>query len=225
MGIDVTSEDFISNFISKEEYSKLSDTEKNKRALDYYWHRNKTSWEIGMDFERYIGYTFERKGARVEYYGMEKGLSDLGRDLIVHDTNTIFIVQCKYWSKNKVIHEKHIAQLFGTFFKYKLDHPKERKIIKAMFVTHTTLSDEAKRFADALNILVRENIDRGEYPLIKCHNDRNKYGLPTKIYRLPMDLQYDRTIINTKHGDCWAFTVEEAEEAGYSRAKKWYPSP
>ncbi|GHV91608.1 hypothetical protein AGMMS50268_21110 [Spirochaetia bacterium] len=225
MGIDINSENFISNFISREEYDKLSDTEKNIRALEYYKNRKKTKWEIGRDFERYIGYKFENdNGAIVEYHGMQKGLNDLGRDLIVHEDNTIFIVQCKYWSKDKIIHEKHINQLFGTFIMYKLEHPKEKKNIKAMFVTHTILSDVAKRFANALNILVRENIELGEYPVIKCHNGHDEFGLPTKIYHLPMDQQYDKTIINTKHGDFWAFTIEEAEKKGYQRAHKWHPN-
>jgi hypothetical protein len=222
MGINIYSENFISNYIPKEEYDKLTNIEKNKRALEYYKTRKKTNWEIGRDFERYVGYLFEKEmRATVEYFGMEKGLSDLGRDLIVQTDDAVYIVQCKYWSKDKIIHEKHIAQLFGTFFKYKLDNSKSKKNILPVFVTHTVLSEEAKRFADALNIVYIENLDQGEYPIIKCHNNKDKYGVPTQIYHLPMDQQYDKTIINAKDGDFWAFTVEEAEAKGYSRAHKW----
>jgi hypothetical protein len=40
---------------SDEEYNNLSDTEKNIRVLEYYKKRKKRNWEIGKDFERYIG--------------------------------------------------------------------------------------------------------------------------------------------------------------------------
>jgi len=225
MGIDVSSDDFITNFISKEEYDKLSETEKNKRALNYYLNRKKTNWEIGRDFERYVGYLYEKSGAKVEYFGIEKKMNDLGRDLIVERKDgTIDIVQCKYWARDKQIHEKHIAQLFGTLTKYKLDHPDEKRPVYGVFATHTTLSDEAKRFADALNIVYQENIELREYPLIKCHNGKNPSGERTKIYHIPIDQQYDTTIIDPENGDFWAMTIEEAEAAGYRRAWKWHPS-
>ncbi|MDR2943441.1 MAG: restriction endonuclease [Treponema sp.] len=213
--------DYLSNFLPKEEYEKLSDTEKNERSLEFYLNRKKTNWEIGRDFERYVGYTFEKKGYRVEYYGIEKKLNDLGRDLILQNDEQIVIVQCKYWSKYKVIHEKHIAQLYGTLVKYKLDNPKNKKDVIGIFVTHTKISDEARRFADALEIGVVEELELGEYPLIKCNVNHDNYGNTTKIYHLPMDLQYDIVKIRQKEGDFYAFTIAEAEKAGFRRAYRW----
>jgi len=209
------------NFLSKEEYDLLSETEKNIRALEYYKKRKKRNWEIGRDFERYIGYLFEQEGYTVEYYGIEKKLNDLGRDLIVKKDNLTTIIQCKYWSKNKTIHEKHIAQLFGTVAKYKIDNPNEKNVI-GLFVSHTVLSDEAKNFASALGIHVLENRELGEYPLIKCNIGRDKNGYKTYIYHLPMDQQYDSTIIDKLNGDFYTFTIEEAEKKGFRRAYKWH---
>jgi hypothetical protein len=100
------------NYLSKDEYNKLSDTEKNKRALEYYLKGKKSKWQIGRDFEMYIGYVYEKQGYHVTYFGIEKKLHDLGRDLIVENNEVVKIVQCKYWSKEKTIHEKHIIQLF-----------------------------------------------------------------------------------------------------------------
>ena len=58
------------------------------------------------------------------YQGIEMGLADLGRDLICTNGQQTEIVQCKYWSKEKKINEKHINQLFGTTVKYLIDKKK-----------------------------------------------------------------------------------------------------
>jgi len=103
------------DYLTELEYKELSDTDKNKRALEYYKKRKKTNWEIGRDFERFIGYEYEKLGNDVIYYGIEKKLEDLGRDLIALNSENILVVQCKYWSKYKIVHEKHLAQLYGTY--------------------------------------------------------------------------------------------------------------
>jgi len=221
---DGFSEDYYDNpdnYLSKEDYYSLSDSEKNKRALDYYKKRKKTNWEIGRDFERFIGYTYEKENNEVIYYGIEKRLEDLGRDLIVKNDSKIIVVQCKYWAKNKIIHEKHIAQLFGTTVMYRIENPNENRVVESLFISHTAISDRAKEFARKLNVIVVENVDMGEFPLVKCHTGKDEYSLETKIYHLPMDQQYDRLKMNYKRGDFYTFTVQDAENAGYRRAYKW----
>jgi hypothetical protein len=219
---DYENEEWIYKYLPKEEYELLTDIEKNERALEYYKNRKKSKWEIGRDFERYVGYLWEKKGYNVEYYGIEKKLKDLGRDLIIENNDDVFIVQCKYWSSKKLIHEKHIAQLFGTLVKYKIEHPEEKRTITGLLVTHTKLSDEARQFAEALKIIIQEDVELGDYPLIKCNVGRDEYGSPTRIYHLPMDLQYDKVKINKKEGDFYAFTIEEAESGDFRRAYKWH---
>jgi HJR/Mrr/RecB family endonuclease len=113
-------------FLTKEEYNLLTDIEKTKKHLSITKKMTKRNWEIGRDFENFIGYLFEQKKFEVEYFGIEKKFEDLGRDLIVKNSNSVFIVQCKYWSKSKLIHEKHITQLFGTMIKYRLENPTEK---------------------------------------------------------------------------------------------------
>ena len=154
------------------------------------------------------------------YFGIEKKLEDLGRDLIAENDKTIFIIQCKYWATEKLIREKHIAQLFGTTVLYGLNHPTKKKIVPLM-VIHSTLSDEAKRFADALGVIYQEEEEIKPYPMIKCNIGRNEYGEETKIYHLPMDQQYDNVIIKQK-GECYCMTVEEAEKLGFRRAFRWH---
>ncbi len=215
--------DPVRHYMTSGEYKQLSPKERNQLAFDRYLTKKKTPWQLGRDYERFIGYCFEQDGYDVEYFGILEGLSDLGRDLIVSKGNDIKIVQCKYWAKHKTIHEKHIAQLFGTMIKYKIEkgNPKDNKITGDFF-TSTILSDMARAFAEQLGITVHECVNLKAYPMIKCNIGCDKNGLETKIYHLPIDQQYDSTKIN-KPGECYVKTVAKAEQMGFRRAWKWHP--
>ncbi len=209
-----TETDAIKAYLSDDEYNELSETEKNQLALERYWKRKKSKWEIGRDFERYYGYLLEQRGYKVTYFGIDKGFEDMGRDLIAENAKHILIIQCKYWSKNKKIHEKHICQLLGSATEYKIAfHPKKEVI--PLFVTHTNITEKAKKFAHELNITIRENVDLQEYPIIKCN-------VATGIYHLPMDQHYDNFEVKPEREDCYVMTVQEAEELGCRRSWRWH---
>jgi hypothetical protein len=224
-------DDPVLKYVPKAEFEKLSPSERNQKALDRYLSSRKKSYEIGRDYERYIGYLYETKGFQVEYIGIEKGLEDLGRDLVCIKGKEIDIVQCKCWANHKTIHEKHINQLYGTAVKYFIDHQQfinDKKSlnlfpnlissgqIKATFVTSTKLSDTAKKFASALGISVIEEKPLEKYPVIKC----NIASSGEKIYHLPFDQQYDKTLIKNS-GEFYANSVIEAESKGFRRAFRW----
>ena len=126
-------------WLTTEEYRKLSTTQKYQLALDRYNNRNKTNAEIGLEYERYIGYGFEQEGWSVNYNGATYGKEDMGRDLICKKDNLIYIVQCKCWSnrKHKEIHEKHINQLFGTAMVYYLKYPE----LEAQEILHYSVEE------------------------------------------------------------------------------------
>lgn len=221
-------EDAASFWLSKDEFTQLTSQEKYQLALERYKKRAKTNAEIGRDYERYVGYQCEAKGYVVEYRGIIDGFEDRGRDLLCHKDGKTLVVQCKYWSKKKTIHENHINQLFGTTLKYFLEqHPRatfydfftalEKRTIAPVLVTSTTLSETAAEFASSLNISVVENKSLGDYPIIKCNINKTS---GEKIYHLPFDQQYDKVKISGK-GECYAMTVAEAEEKGFRRAKRW----
>jgi len=222
-------------YLTKAEYEKLSTTERNQRALDRYWAKKKKPWEIGRDYERYIGYLYESEGYGVYYQGIMEGLEDLGRDLIAKKDNNIEIIQCKYWSQHKTIHEKHICQLFGTTLKYWIENQREirkvrniqqnlfselihKKYITGVFITSTSLSSTAHEFAKELGIIVKENFQFNKYPSIKCNISRRT---KEKIYHLPFDQQYDKTIIEEERNELYVESVAEAEDLGFRRAFKW----
>ena len=198
-------------------------------ALEKYINGAKSKWQLGRDYEMYIAHLFRQEGYLIEYFGIEKGFDDLGRDLIIKKEGEIKIIQCKYWSEDKIIHEKHITQLYGTTIHYILQEQNKRldkssKLkdrVKPIFITSTSLSETAKEFAEFLGVEVREKVKLGAYPRIKCNMNKDIFGNSTYIYHLPFDQQYDRTKISGE-GDFFVDTVKDAVEKGYRRAKRHF---
>lgn len=213
------------DWLSKEEYEQLSSVDRNQLALDRYKaSHNKSKWQIGRDYEYYVGYRYSLKGYEIDYFGSYNGMEDLGRDLIAKKTissTTTLIIQCKYWGKEKLIHEKHILQLYGTMIAYCIENKTTEQNTKAILVTNITLSEQAKKMAQYLNVEYVEHFDKKDYPCIKCNINVDVYGNQTKIYHLPFDQQYDTTKIDHL-GEFYAMTVKEAEDAGFRRAYKWF---
>jgi hypothetical protein len=202
--------------LSEKEYQKLSSIERNQLALDRYWNSPKNNWQLGRDYERYIGYLYEREGYYVYYKGILEGLDDLGRDLVCKKSNQTIIIQCKRWSQYKTIHEKHINQLYGTVIKYIIDNPDEK--VGTIFYTTTKLPNRAKEFAKYLSITVAEEFPFLHYSSIKCNKSRRT---EEKIYHLLFDQQYDKTVIEEERNEQYVRTVKEAENLGYRRAWRW----
>lgn len=203
-------------YLSQEEYSNLTTRERNQLALDRYIEGRKSKWQIGRDYEMYIGQEFEQRGFDVEYTGIIEKLEDMGRDLHASNLKTTYIVQCKNWSHEKTIHEKHIFQLYGTVVLKQLERPGRK--IQGLFVTSTSLSDKARKIAEYLDISVYEKIPLEDFPRIKCNISSDG----TKIYHLPFDQQYESTIIEKGKGEFYALTVAQAEDAGFRRALRHF---
>jgi hypothetical protein len=209
-------EDPAARFLSKEEYAALSDAERNQRALDRYLKSRKSPWQLGRDYERYVGYLREREGFAVTYHGIAKGLEDLGRDVLAERDGAIEVIQCKRWARSKTIHEKHVFQLFGTVTLARLENPGRE--VSGTFATTTKLSRKAREVAQHLGIKVEEGFALADYPRIKCNIGRRDEG---RIYHLPFDQQYDTTVIEPERGERYAATVAEAEAEGFRRAWRW----
>ncbi len=218
------------NWLPAAEYMSLPSVKRNQMALDRYWSTKKSPWEVGRLYESYIGYLYEQQGYNVTYHGILEGYDDMGRDLICKKADQTIIVQCKCWGQHKIIHEKHINQLYGTCAKYFMDLEssvlvgdlfdgfKSKIKISKHFVTSAQLSERSKKFADALGIVYKENFPLKCYPCIKCNISR-KDNEP--IYHLPFDQQYDKVVIEKERGEFYASTVLEAEQNGFRRAWRW----
>jgi len=210
--------DPVCKYISLEDFNNLPVGERNQRALDRYLSRNFNSAEIGRFYERFLGWNYESKGWDVEYHGIVQGREDMGRDLICSKNGQVLIVQAKNWGAEKLIHEKHIFQLYGTVQLYLMDQGQALipANVKAIFVTAAFLSPVAQRAAKWLGIKFKENYSLDKtYPMIKCNINQSTNE---RIYHLPFDQQYDRTKIIPALDECYVRTIAEAEERGFRRA-------
>lgn len=209
--------DNVNKWLSPSEYKKLQNSEKYQLALNRWKERRKTAWDIGIEYERYVGYLFEVRGFKVKYLGATLGIEDMGRDLLATKDGQTFVIQCKRWSKEKVIHEKHICQLFGSVAVLECQAPGYP--YNGLFVTTTSLSNTAKKCADYLGVDVIENLAYADYPMIKCNVSKSG----ERIYHLPFDQQYDKVDISGKKEAFYAWTTAEAESKGFRRAHRWHP--
>jgi len=205
-----------SRFLSKDERAALSTAERNQLALERYLHSRQTPWQLGRDYERYVGYLREQAGWAVTYHGIVKGFEDLGRDVLAERDGTIEVIQCKRWAQHKLIHEKHVFQLFGTMVAAQIENPGKK--VTGTFTTTTALSDRAREFARLLEIAVEEKFLLADYPRIKC-NIARRGG--ERIYHLPFDQQYDATAVESGRGELYVATCAEAEQLGFRRAWRW----
>lgn len=216
------------DYLTNEEWSSLSVTERNQLALDRYIKRQKSPWQIGRDYELCCSYHLEQNGYQVIQHGILNGVHDLGRDLIAIKQHASFceylIIQCKCWNSKREIRENVVFQLYGTYIAYELEHlPKnknsslfENKILCVLMIPRfSRLSAVAKEFCRRLNVEIW-TVDYDNFPRIKCNINNGM-----KIYHLPFDQQYDRTQIKNK-GERMVSTVYEAEALGFRRALRHY---
>jgi hypothetical protein len=145
---------------------------------------------------------------------------------------SIEIVQCKYWAKEKTIHEKHVYYLFGTTVEYFLENfgcedntkqldlfpelVRKRNVIPKLVIT-TEISPKAMQVARVLGVAI-ETIPFQRYPSVKCNASR-KTG--EKIFHLPFDQQYDNILIEEERLECCVETVAQAEALGFRHAYRW----
>lgn len=215
-------QDPVFQFLNKNEWHNLSEAERNQLALDRYIESHKkNNWQIGRDYELFVGQKYLSKGYDVDFTGSYLGLEDMGRDLICKKGNEVIIIQCKYWSLKKEIHEKHINQLYGTIVSYSIENNIPLNNVKGCFITNTKFSKTAIEFAKRLNIEVKENENIINFPRIKCNVGVDQDGKKTKIYHLPMDYSYDVAKI-VKKDEFFAMTVKDAEDAGFRRSYRWH---
>ncbi len=208
-------------FVPTAQWGDMSISERNQLALYRYWDysRKMSSWSVGIQYERYIGWLYENRKYQVEYHGANKGVNDLGIDLLRSNGSELHVVQCKRLSvvKGMPVRENTIAQTYGAAKFTEKDVPDGIDVVPVVY-TSFEVSDTARAFADYLGVRLFEHIALEGYPSIKC-NRSSASG--EKIYHLPFDQQYDTCKIEPQKGDFYTETVAEAESAGFRRAYRW----
>jgi hypothetical protein len=91
----IWSDDPVHRWITAEEWKRLSPTERNQRAFERYLRSRKSAWQLGRDYERYVGYLRERAGFKVAYHAIIHGYDDLDRDVLAEKADCIEVIQCK----------------------------------------------------------------------------------------------------------------------------------
>lgn len=222
---DTEEKAYIYGKISKEVWQRLSYIEKLDIVLEKYKNSWKDKLNIGLEFERYCGYTFEKAGFKVKYWGILNGKKDGGIDLIAKKKEKTLYIQCKYWGNSKTIRENTISQLFGASLKMAIDEGEncesfmkkvKSKKIEMIILTKTELSIEAKEFCKKLDIVYFENIEIKDYPRVKL------VGGIEKIFYIPTDLQYDNIVFNSTNKEYKrVMSCKEANNLGYRHCFKW----
>lgn len=215
-----SSRDHAADYLSTEEWNKLSTDQRNQLALDRYRQRPKSPWIIGNEYEMFVEYKLRMQGFTTIPFGSLQGLSDLGRDIIATIRNPKtwlydhYIIQCKNWSakEEKQIHENVVCQIYGTTIEYMIRKGLPSHRVIPVIVSTVPLSDMANIFAEKLGVQ-HWQWAKGDYPMIKCNIGKDG----ERIYHLPFDQQYYRTEIKN-NGEFYAWTVEEAVKAGFRRA-------
>jgi hypothetical protein len=62
-------DDPAARFLSKDEWAALSTADRNQLALERYLRSRMAPWQLGRDYERYVGYLREQTGCAVTYHG------------------------------------------------------------------------------------------------------------------------------------------------------------
>lgn len=211
--------DYSKDYLSTDEWNKLSDEAKWQLALDRYKERRRSnSWTAGVEYELYCAWRLRENGYTVIEHGAERKLNDLGRDLIATDGTQTYIIQCKRYSEAKdvAIHENTICQLFGTTLHYNITHDSYNLFqAKPVLIYTGKVSEVAQEFAKKLGVVLHK-MPMGDYPMIKCNKNNGN-----KIFHLPFDQQYWNTKIDFSSGEFYATTVKEAIDAGFRRAFRW----
>ncbi len=215
------------DYLTKEEWATLSSWEKSQLSLDRYVEsKNKSKWFIGRDYEMSCCWMLMGLGYNIDPQGIKLKFNDLGRDIIATKYSIekkgyiTYIIQCKYWSKDKTIHENVIMQLYGTLILYKIEHQSKSLVSNdiqgvLMIPKFSVISPLAQKFAQQLGLIIWR-ADMIDFPRIKCNINAGE-----KIYHLPFDQQYDRTQIVNK-GECYAYRASDAERMGFRRAKRYF---
>ena len=183
-----------------------------QKLLDEYLNASLSGAEVGLEYERFIGFLHHQKGGKVEYFGAINGFYDMGRDLIVREDESVKVIQAKCWAGYKKITESHIFQLYGStihFYKTEIDGDDIEVI--PVFYTSAKYSDTAVDVAKTLGVVLKtEKLDRS-YPMVKCVFNSEGLG----VYYLPMNPIYDEIEVNPSSGGEYVFSVFEAVEKGF----------
>lgn len=170
--------------------------------------------DYGRQYERYVGYLFERRGYSVNYQGIRKGVEDGGIDLVARAPRKIRLVQCKRW--RMPINADVVSRLQGAVARFVYEERRgkpetSRTSIRGVLATTGEIDGEAAGLAAHLGIYVMPRLLFESYPAIKAQRFPDGGGR----FLLPLTPGYDRMRMDLKSGDCFFASPREALRNGF----------
>jgi hypothetical protein len=104
-----------------------------------------------LEFERNTRNWLETEGWRIEQWSASRR-GDHGIDIVISKEDRLGIVQCKFWSPERPVGPQVVRELIGT-------RASVGKIVEALLVTSSRLTESARELADETGIQFFENVD------------------------------------------------------------------
>ena len=105
-----------------------------------------------INFANTIRRKYEIKGYTVTLFKSENTLE---KYLFAYNKTNLLLIQCVYLADEQVCTAEHILALQASLSKFQQKN--NRNNVKALIITNTTLSEDAKALADELHFYYREN--------------------------------------------------------------------
>lgn len=192
-------------------------TSRDEFNLNRWWQNIATGQHIGQMFEHSVGWQLALQSWDVDLFGARMGLNDMGRDIIASRRNVKMVAQCKYTSAP--IAAASIYYLYGSAIDWKREHNFGGWLDIAFF-SHSEFMPDARAAAERLNVTLYEDYPFHPFPAVKCHINREG----RRLYHLPWQQNYRRTILNPSNGDCLTWWVWEAAQLGFAGTDENPPS-
>jgi hypothetical protein len=180
---------------------------------------NLTKEELGIRYERYIGYKYEIQGYKVEFIGIKaiknKSINDNSIDLICKKRKEHILIQCKRYGKGIELQSQSLGSFDAGIKLYKKKNP-DIKVSSILYTINDNLSHDARKILDDYDFkhIIEPHTDY--YPLIKCNIGKNS----SKIFHIPNKSLYDTIKIETKKGEFYCETEQEAKNKGFTISKR-----
>lgn len=113
--------------------------------------------EVGLSYERFIAGCYEEtvKDSVVVHQGVILGKADSGIDLVVVSKKVTYLIQCKRYRSDSLIHSNVVSQLFGDANMFKHKFP-EAKNVTPVVVANCGFADDAIENAQVNGITLKQ---------------------------------------------------------------------
>lgn len=108
----------------------------------------------GDNYEFQIGKSYKRKGYKIHYNGINKGVADGGIDIVAHKGDETILIQCKNWEHSQVKQE-HLRIFLGdctAYIERNQNYLAKRKIRRVFITSCQNIDYGVERFVAENNI-------------------------------------------------------------------------